>query len=76
MQANRKNTSMLAKKHPFTCCPTAKHQNAANLTLQTYTKNQWTFLRHRMGADFGSQHNFTTFGSFAKVFFPVETIIP
>ena len=24
---------MLAKKHPFTCCPAAKHQNAENLSV-------------------------------------------
>ena len=35
---------MIAKKPPFTCCPVAKLQNAANLALQTYGKNQWTFL--------------------------------
>ena len=24
------NTSMLAKNHPFLCCPAAKHQNSAS----------------------------------------------
>ena len=39
----QKDTFMLVKKHPFTCCPAAKHENAENLALQTYEKNQWTF---------------------------------
>ena len=56
------NTSMSAEKHPFTCCPAAKYQNAAILALQTYGKNQWTF--------------FIAIGSFAKVSIPVESIIP
>ena len=30
---------MLAKKHLFTSCPAAKHQNSDNLGLQTYEKN-------------------------------------
>ena len=34
------------------------HQNAANLGLQTYEENQWTFLWHRTGVDFGSLNNF------------------
>ena len=34
---------MLAKRHPFTCCPAAKHQNAADVALQTFEKNQQTF---------------------------------
>ena len=38
------NTSMSAEKHPFTCCPAAKYQNAAILALQTYGKNQRTFF--------------------------------
>ena len=32
------------KKHPFASYPAAKHPNAANLRLQTYDKNQWTFF--------------------------------
>ena len=47
------NTSMLAKKHPFTF---TKHQNTANLGLQTYEKNQWTL--DRTDVDFSSQINF------------------
>ena len=49
---------------------------AKNLAIQTYKKSQWTFLRHRTGADLSSQNNFTNLGSFAKVFVPVETIVP
>ena len=55
------NTSMLAKKHPFTF---TKHQNTANLGLQTYEKNQWTLLWHRTDVDFSSQINFTNCKSF------------
>ena len=32
------------KKHSFTSYPVAKHQNTANLGLQTYQKNQWPFF--------------------------------
>ena len=32
------------KKHPFTIYPAAKHQNTANLALQTYNKSQWIFF--------------------------------
>ena len=32
------------KKDPFASYPAAKHPNAANLQLQTYDKNQWTFV--------------------------------
>ena len=35
---------MLEKNHPFASYPTAKYPNAANSRLQTYDKNQWTFL--------------------------------
>ena len=35
---------MLAKKHPFTCCPEAKHQNATNLALQPYEKKKQCML--------------------------------
>ena len=34
MQANRIYI-YAGKTHPFTCCLAAKHQNAANLALQT-----------------------------------------
>ena len=66
------NTSMLAKKHSFTCCPTTKHQNAANPGLQTYEKKpgDCTVI------DFSSLNNFTNWGSFAKVSVPAKTIIP
>ena len=32
------------KKHSFASYPAAKHPNVANLRLQTYDKNQWTFF--------------------------------
>ena len=38
------NASMLVKNHPFTSCPAAKHQNAANVALQTYGKKQVDFV--------------------------------
>ena len=41
---HQKNTSMLAKKHLFANYSAAKHQNATNLGVQNYEKNQWTFI--------------------------------
>ena len=32
------------EKDQFTSCPAAKHQNTANLGLQTCEQNQWTFF--------------------------------
>ena len=58
MQDNRKYIYGSEKNHPFTCCPAANHQNAANLALQTFEENQWTFLWHRTGVDFSSRNNF------------------
>ena len=66
---------MLAKKPPF-IRPAVKHQNAANLMLQTYEKNQQTFLWYHTGVDFNPRNNFTSLGYFAKVSVPVESIIP
>ena len=34
------------KKHPFASYPAAKHPNTANLRLQTYDKDQWTFFNN------------------------------
>ena len=34
------------KKHSFASYPSAKHPNTANLRLQTYDKNQWTFFNN------------------------------
>ena len=59
------------KTHPFASCPSAKHQNIASLGLQTYEKNQWTFLWYRTG----SCNNFVNLGSFAKISVPAESII-
>ena len=59
----------VSKKHPLTCYPAAKHQNVANLELQTYEKNQWTFLWHStIGVEFSARNDFTNLGSFAKSF--------
>ena len=57
------NLFLLAKKHLFTSYPAAKHQNTANLGLQTYV-------------DFSSCNNFANIGSFAKISVHVYTIIP
>ena len=43
MQANR-NIHLCHEKAPFTSDPAAKHPKTTNLRLQTYEKNQWTFL--------------------------------
>ena len=58
------------------CCPSAKHQNTANLALQTCEKNWWTALWHHMFVDFSSRNIFNNLGFFAKVTVPVESIIP
>ena len=70
-----KNTSLLAKMHPFTCCLTVNHQTVAKLGLQTFEKNQWTFLWQRKGINFSSRNNFTNWDLLAKVSVSVETII-
>ena len=57
------NLFLLAKKHLFTSYPAAKHQNTANLCLQTYV-------------DFSSRNNFASISSFAEVSVAVESIIP
>ena len=67
---------MLGKKHPSTSYSAAKHQNAANLGLQTYEKNQQTILWYRTDVDFIGRNIFSNLGSFAKVFVPAKTIIP
>ena len=61
------------KKHPFASYNTAKHPDASNLRLQTYNKNQWTFLiTTTRGVDFSSRNNFPNLGSSAKAFIPVK----
>ena len=64
------------KKHLFTSYPAAKHQNAANLGLQTYEKNQWTFLWHHAVVNCIASNNLSNLGSFARVLVPVITITP
>ena len=56
------------KRHPITCCPAAKHQNAVNLGLQICEKNQLTFLWYRTGVNFIFSNNFANLGSFEKSF--------
>ena len=46
--------------------------NTANLPLQTYEKNQWTFLLFNTGDDFSRRNNFANSGPFAKVSVPVH----
>ena len=70
MQANRKIHLMFSKKHLFACFP------VANLALQTYEETSGLFLWHHTGGDFSSRNTFTNLGSFAKVSFSVETVIP
>ena len=41
-----------------------------------FSKNQWNFLWHQARVECKSLNKFTNWGSFAKVFVPVETIIP
>ena len=39
------HTSMLAKKHPFACCPAAKNQNAADLRVTDIREKPADFFR-------------------------------
>ena len=48
------------KKHSFVSYPAAKHPNAANFRLQTYDKNQWTFLCNT-GVNFSSRNKSANF---------------
>ena len=43
-KGNRNYTSMLGKSTHLAVIPQQSTQNTANLPLQTYEKNQWTFL--------------------------------
>ena len=54
----------------------SKHQNTANLSLQTYEKNQWICFTVQHGFDYNSRTNFANLGSFAKLSIPVEPAIP
>ena len=42
---------------------------AANLVLQKFKKNWWTFLWHRTVVEFSSQNNFDNLGFFCKSFY-------
>ena len=54
----------------------SKHQNTANLSLQTYKKNQWICFTVPHGLDYNSRTYFANLGSFAKLSVPVEPTIP
>ena len=74
--SQQKNTSMLAKKHPFTCCLAAsKAPKCSNFSVINTRENQWTYSTPK-GIHFSTQNNFISLGSFGKVTTPVETIIP
>ena len=63
---------MLRKGTHLAVIPQQNTQNTANLPLQTYEKNQWTFLLFNTGVDFSLRNNFANSGSFAKVSVPVH----
>ena len=63
------------KKHPFTSYPAAKHPNTANFRLQTYDKNQWTFLCNT-GVDFSSRNKSANLKVSFQKFLSVQSIIP
>ena len=50
-------------------------QNAANLLLQTYEKDSGLFLLYDTAVNLSLRNNFANLGSFAKVSFPVQSII-
>ena len=51
-------------------------KNTADLPLQTYEKNQWTFILYDTAVDFSSRNNSANLDSFAKVSIPVGSISP
>ena len=52
--------------------PQPSTKNTANFPLQTYEKNQWTFLLFNTGVDFSLRSNFANSGYFAKASVPVH----
>ena len=62
---------MLGKSTHLQVIPKQSTQNTANLPLQTYKKNQWTFLLFNTGIDISLRNNFANSGSCAKVSVPV-----
>ena len=68
---------MLAKKHSFTRCPATNHQNAANLTLQTYEKTNEHFYGTARASTLALEIMFLTLVPFQKFSFQQDlSIIP
>ena len=65
---------MLAKKHSFTCCPAAKHQNTANLGDRHREKPVELFYGIAQASTLAPE--IILLGSFATVSVPVVSIIP
>ena len=76
MQANRKIHLCLRKGTHLHAVPQQSTQNTTNLGLQTYKKNQWTFLVIHTGVDFWARINFANLGLLAKGSIHVQSIIP
>ena len=66
------------KKHPFTCCPAAKHQKHNRLAVTDIREKPVDSLNNnaRASALSSSIILWICKGSFAKVFVPVGSIIP
>ena len=62
MQANRKIHLCQKKAHIYKLSRRKAPKNTANLRLQTYEKNQWTFLIILHGRRLSSRNNFANLG--------------
>ena len=61
-------------KHPFTSYPTAKHPKRSKFPITNMREKPVGFFIE--WHEFSAHNNFDTLGSFEKVFFAVEAIIP
>ena len=76
MQANRKYI-YIRKKHPFACCPAAKAPKRSEFRVTNIWEKSAKFSYGTSRASTSnSWNNFTNLGYAAKIFVPVETIIP
>ena len=65
------------KKSPFTSYSAAKHPKHSKFAITDMREKPVDlFFSHDTGVDFSSRNNFANSGSFAKVSFPVESLIP
>ena len=76
MQANRKYI-YVSEKAPIYMLPNSKAPNCSKFRVTDIGEQPADFFFwHLTTVDFSSRNYFTNCGSFAKIFVPVETIIP